>query len=68
MSESTGSDPEGRADWEAELDRLDAESRRREAELRELAAALPAAVSRTALVRSMIADLGGRRRRIRRSS
>ena len=42
---------------EARLDRLQAESERRRAELRELAASLPAATSRRALVRSMFASV-----------
>jgi hypothetical protein len=44
-------------DVRAALDRLQAESEARRAELREIAAQLPATVSRTALLRSMAVDL-----------
>ncbi|MEM1332840.1 MAG: hypothetical protein AAGG08_05220 [Actinomycetota bacterium] len=42
----------------ARLDELDAASRAREAELHRLADEVPAAVSRTSLVRSMFGGLG----------
>ena len=52
-------------EFEARLRRLEVASREREAQLLELADRVPAAVSRTATLRSMLTDLGGvfRRRR-----
>ncbi len=44
-------------DVRAALDRLQAESEARRAELRDIAAQLPATVSRTALLRTMAVDL-----------
>lgn len=47
----------GPSDMEARLDALELESKRRRAELRAIAAALPEATSRRALVRSLASDL-----------
>jgi hypothetical protein len=51
-----GSEPEA-ASVEAQLDELQRQSEQRRQELREIAAALPAVVSRRAMLRTMAVDL-----------